>query len=430
MENLTQEQQRLPLWKLFFLTSGLMSLIPWNFMLNLTFLFDQQISENFYLYIFLVTSFSSLLSFLFSHFLFQKLKITRLLYICIFVSISAFISTGIILETNATSITKKVTSMVLVVISGFFIATFQRKISTFSSICGPISIKYFAIGTGLSGVGSNMIAIILAMIFPTNIQKLNRQNLSYQLTFYLVFVGIMFIVYLIIFNKYIGRYRHFVLSLNIKPTQKYTFERENDSSNHDFIPTIYSRTSRIKETNHSILSWKTKGLEPYYYFRSNFKRIIDIWMAALFTYVITLETVCYLLPNMTKKFDGGSQLYLLCYYFAYNLGDMIGKMIPKEYMFKSNILIHAFTIFRGVIQLYFVCLICYNPIDVFRHFLIRGLLFFFVGISNGNLTNCYFDISASRFLNNKKKDYSHYLINLSIILGVTSGTFIVLLWEI
>jgi hypothetical protein len=178
------------------------------------------------------------------------------------------------------------------------------------------------------------------------------------------------------------------------------------------------------------MSWKTRGSEPVYEFSSAFKKISDLWLGTLFTYVITLETVCFFIPDLTRKYDRGSQLFLLCYFFAYNLGDTIGKIVAKSFNLKSNLTVHIYTFLRGMMHVYFVCLVCFDPPLFFKHCLVRGMLFFVMGITNGHLTNCYFELSIKRFLNSRNKDYSHFLLNLSIVIGVTVGTGMGILWEV
>ena len=217
MDSLTQEQQRLPLWKFFFIYSGFISLIHWNFILNLTFYFDKLIAPGFYTYINLTYSVGLLISFLSTKYIFNSFSTPRQIVLTILLAALGYNLLGIILEIVENTLHRKIACICLILWYSFFAAFYQKKLSLFASMCGPISVQYFNIGIGFSGFSSNILAMIFVALFPAENSLFLKSNLNKQLVCYLILINLLVIIFLIVLYKYTERYGHFVSSIDLQP---------------------------------------------------------------------------------------------------------------------------------------------------------------------------------------------------------------------
>ena len=324
---------------------------------------------------------------------------------------------------------KKASSIILVGIFTFFSASFRRKVSEFASSCGPISSAYLNIGTGFSGLGSNLFAIIFTFFFPSYLFETRVQNLKYKITALLILFNFVFFIYIYIFYLFMRRYGHFVFLLDCK--NKIINQTETKNSFFTETNTEFTQSKmNIEKKKTSLATLKIVGTQQRRSTFSIFKRSIDIMCGILFTYVITLEVVCFMIPVFFKMFDHSHESLLLTYFLLYNLGDTLGKMLPHSYNFTSSSLLHFVTFLRVLLQIYFMFALYTEIPVVLKHFALRSVLYFFVGLSNGYLTNNYFAFSESRFIHPKNKAKSEFLIQFSLGLGITFGTFIAVLWSL
>ena len=177
-------------------------------------------------------------------------------------------------------------------------------------------------------------------------------------------------------------------------------------------------------------TWKTENQEPIYSFCGILKRILDLWLAIIFNYFITLEIVCYMIPTLTDKYQNGNQFFLLLDLFLYNLGDFIGRAIPPKVALNKNHWLHLFNFLRGFVQIYFVYILLADPAEWIRHWLLIGVIIFLIGVSNGFLTTKFFCEAPTRFGISNNKDLAGFLIIFGLIIGVSTGTFGGVLWNV
>ena len=438
MDSLTQEQQRLPLWRLFFVFAGVMTLIFWNSVLNLTLYFDQTIEAGFFVYITFAFSFGNIASFFTSRIFFKKFSSKKQIFFFICLSCVSFTLLGILLETIEDTLTKKIVAIILIAINGYGTGCFQGKLSGFSSSCGPISISYMNVGTGVSGFGSNILAIIFSLLFPVSHEG-DTVAMRKQLFSYLVGMNVLFVFFIIVLYKYMKRYGHFIDDIDSEAnlTEQLADSETNidsdtllnpDASNNSLKDPTKSNLE--SKTRRSFTTWKTHGSEPTFSFFSSMKRIIDIWSGIIFTYYFTLEVVCFLVPELTKIYDNNSNSYLLAYFFLYNLGDTLGKLVPVRFNFKSSFTLHLCNLLRVFFQVYFIFVLYSDNVPAFfTHYAFRGALYLLLGITNGYITNNFFCHSAERFRNPKNKDKAGFFVIFGLVLGVTLGSFSGILWN-
>ena len=397
------------LWSSFFTFSGMMSLIYWGFLLNLTLYFDLTLSPGYFLYVTFTYSIGSIMSFLTGKNIFGKWTTKKTIFTTSLIASLTFIILMICLETISSVLAKKILVICLIGVYSYFNGYFQGVISGLASICGPSSISFFNAGTGIAGFGSNLIAILFVFIFPTSHPSTRVLRLHHQIKAYFCFILFILSCYLILMKYFFKKYSH-ILSF---------FD--------DFSKKKQQRS--LLNSLESSDSWKILNSEPKYSLLSVFKRTIDIWFAMIFTYYISTEILCFMIPKLTFKFDQNNQLYLLTYFFLNNFGDCLGSLTPTKWNIQSTFYIHFWTFFRALIKIYFIILLYSQP-NIFSHYLLRGILNFGLGISNGFLTKNYFCISSNRFQHPDNQDLSGFLAFFSLILGVSCGTLSGVLWDV
>jgi hypothetical protein len=302
----------------------------------------------------------------------------------------------------------------------FFNSYYQGVITGFASVCGPISIQTYGFGTGIAGFGSNVIAIIFYFIFEITGGENLVKDLESQMISYIIVLPIIFVFYIITLFIFLRKYGHYVNMLDEEFKKK---EEQLLQTNEDI-----TRTDQSVKTINTFTSWKTTGTERKYSAFSVLKRIIDMWLAMIFTYAITIQMITFVLPNLADKYDGNGEIYILMYIFIYNFGDTIGKMLPSKWHFRNTFVVHGVTFGRFLFQIYFTVLIYTTPHKFFSHFVLRGLIFSVIGLSNGFLTNNFFVVAINRFRNIKNTDYAGYLMVFGLIIGIACGTFTGVLW--
>lgn len=439
MDSLTVEQQQKWGWKVFFVYAGIMTLVFWNSILNLTLYYNQKIEEGFFVYITFAFTFGSITSFLTSRTLFKHMSSRKQILFFIILSCLSFTAMGLMVELVPNIMAKKVLSIAFAIINGYVSGCYQGKLSGFSSVCGPQTITYFNVGTGISGFSTNIMAIIFTFIFPTTEDL--QLGLQRQLIGYLVILNIIFAFFIVVLFRFLRRYGHFVDELDQSTeVAKLLMEEEEDNfidsskptTNENSMHTLDTtqRKEMIDNEGKSFTTWKTRNSEPPYGVFSVIKRIIDLWSGIIFLYYFTLQVVCFFVANLTEKYDNSNNLYMLAYFFLYNLGDTLGKMIPPKFNIKSSFLLHFFNLGRTTFQIYFLFLIFTIPWVFFYHYVTRGAIYLLLGLSNGYFTNVFFCHSADRFRNPKNKDFSGFMIVFGLIMGVTLGTLSGILWSI
>jgi hypothetical protein len=435
MQALTEEQQKIGLWRFFFCFSGLMSLLYWNFILNLVLYFELTVEKGFFTYATFAYSIGNILSFTTGKIVFKKLSTSKSIIYNIIGASLLFILMMILMEVINSTLAKKISLLLFVFLYSYFAGYFQGSCSGYASICGPSSISSFTVGTGVAGVFANIVAIIFVFIFPTNDEKTRVQQLGRQMIAYIFFIGIIFVLYLVTYYFYMKKFGHFVTAVD-GPDDKgsQVLEDEEETLNNDDENESDNKTTKSKKTfktnARSFTTWKTTGSERKYSYFSVLKRVIDIFFSMIFTYFLTIQIVTFMVVNLASKYDDSNEMAILIYFTIYNLGDTIGKFSPASMNIKNSFVMHLLTLLRGLIQIYFLFMIYTEPPKFFYHCVTRGIIYLFIGLTNGYFTNIYFYVCINRFNNPKNKNMGGYLMIFGLIIGVTCGTLGGVLWNI
>ena len=208
------EEQKGLLWKSFFIFSGIMSLVYWSFLLNLTLYFDLTIAQGYFLYVTLTYSIGSIASFVTGKLIFKKWKSQKIIFAGTLIASLSYIFLIILLESISCVLARKILVITLMGVYSYFNGYFQGVMSGFASICGPLSISAYNTGTGIAGFGANLVAIVFVFIFPTTRPQTRLLRLHHQIRAYLGFILVMFSCYLLVMVKYFKRFGHFVSSFD------------------------------------------------------------------------------------------------------------------------------------------------------------------------------------------------------------------------
>ena len=427
----TEEQQKSPLWRIFFISSGMITLFYWNCLLNMATYFDKTVKKGLFVNMTFSYSIGNIISFLTSRFIFKKLKSKFEMFFHMGIASICFTIMIVLVEIFKSDEFKEIICLCLILLFAFFGSAFQGNLSGFSSSCGPTTIVLFNLGLALAGFGSNILAIFFVYLFPTTEQVLEKKNLQRQMISYLIVLSVFVLIYFIILYQYLKHFGHFVNSLDssknvtkaIMKNDQILLNTDDQDNFQDLKPL---KPVDIKSTS----TWKTKNSEPIYNTFNVWTRLIDLWFGIIFNYFITLEIVCYMIPNLTNQYDSGNQYFLLLYLFLYNLGDTLGRMIPGKFNFKNTKFLHLFNFIRGFIQIYFIYIILSTPPKALSHYAFRGAIILLIGISNGFFTNNFFCTAAMRFSTGVNKDLGGFLIIFGLIVGVATGTLSGVLWDI
>lgn len=428
----SEEQQKSALWRLFFISSGMITLFYWNCLLNMATYFDKTIKKGLFVNMTFSYSLGNIISFLTSRFIFRKLKSRFEMFFHMGIASICFTIMIVLIEIFKSDDFKEIICLAMILLFAFFGSAFQGNLSGFSSSCGPTSIVLFNLGLALAGFGSNVLAIFFVYIFPTTDEAIEKKNLQRQMISYLIVLSVFVLIYFVILYYFLKYFGHFVNSLDssknvtkaIMKNDQILLDSEDQKNQENDLKPL--KSSDIKSTS----TWKTKNSEPIYSVFKVWVRLLDLWFGIIFNYFITLEIVCFMIPNLTDQYDSGNQYFLLLYLFLYNLGDTLGRMIPGKLNFKNSSFLHVFNLIRGVIQVYFIYILLSTPPSVLTHSAFRGAVIFLIGTSNGFFTNNFFCTAASRFSTAVNRDLGGFLIIFGLIVGVATGTLSGVLWNI
>lgn len=313
---------------------------------------------------------------------------------------------------------QKIILITLVALYAYFNGYYQGKVTGFGSACGLLSIQGYSVGISISGIGANIIAIIFALIFNSADQGNLETSLKNQMISYLICLPLVFTCYIIVLCLFFKRFGHYVD----------LFDQELNAKEEPLLVKTTKSDRMSVKTMKTFASWKTVGSERKYSGLSIMKRIMDMWMAMIFTYYFSIQSLTFMIPTLADKYDNNDQMYILVYILLYNIGDTLGRLFPHSWNFKSTFAVHLITILRCLVQIYFIFLIFTSVPKFLSHFVFRGVVYLLIGVSNGFLTNNYFYISPLRFRNIKNQDYSGFLMVLALFVGIACGTFSGVLW--
>jgi hypothetical protein len=394
--------------------------------------FDSLIGEGLFVRMTFIYAVSNITSYLTSRFVFKGVRTQTIMCLNLGVAVLCFTFMSLLCGLMKTQVFLELIVLSLVYLFSYFEGSFLGNLSGFASACGPQSIVLFSIGLSLAGFGSNVISIIFAYIFPTNLIENKEKNLFRQLICYLVLMNMLFIIHLCIFFKFKKYYGMYFTALDIEKNKEETVTDQPTITHPDMIEV--ETTMSNEDSNMQEIKPKNGDLElvqePKYNGITIIWKSLDIWLGVLFNYTITLEAVCFMIPQLTQQYDKGNEIFLLSYFFIYNFCDAIGRIIPSRFQFKSVHLLHLSTFLRIFIHVYFTVLVMYDVPPYLSHYTVRGFMFLLVGVSNGFLTNNYFCFASNRFTKAANKDLAGFLTNFGLIVGITAGTFDSVLWYI
>lgn len=412
------------IWKTYFITSGVVSLIFWNTILNLTEYFAAVFPASSFTFISFVFCFGSILSFFIAPALFQgmshKSYINFSLIMCLITFALSFYSCE---ATERSSLNWKlcVTCFFLL---GFFNAALQARLTGMAAYLSKREIVLFNFGTGLAGVGSNILAWLIELaVFGMNNKKRTLHELRFEVIIYcgiialtLVFFFFWQLFFDFIFPQVLRCEEDLQIENVLKSEQSYRVEDEDEVES--ILSNEKNQISKVPfpSINHPLTKWQIIW------------KCLDLLLGLTYLLICTIIVVAYFDIKAFFLFDKpGTLISIPVYMFCFNLADTAGKFIPEKKLLTSAVWAHLLNGARTLLPIYFVMLIYGGAHAFWRLSSVRLLSNVILGLSNGYLINSFMALITDRFHSKQDKSKAAYYAVLFLFLGVVSGSFVNLL---
>ena len=418
-------------WKATFFLSGIYCMFHWNCILNMEPYFKDYIHYKLFDILTFTFSAFSILSFMTSRMITKKLKTSIILYYLIYCSSIIFALIYLVLRISNLPLFEFIFALITISMLSFLIAAFQGVIAGLCLVGGPSSILYYNLGYPCAGVFNDVLGILFEYFFPTSNMKNQLRNLNNQLVLYIL-LSIVYTFFLILFiNSFMKKYKYFISKIdeckqsNINMLSNNLISIEDDPNEIDGLMINSRSEGSLKIPN----SRKNNLLiEPIFSNWEIFKKIIDIWMGILISFVITFSIISYMYPHMTRKYDKSSHNVLILVFFLSNFCDFFGILLSECWVIKNLYLLHFINFLQVPCYIYFVIIIMVDMDSFLTSWAFRIPMLVFVGLLNGFLSKNFYSFANRRFAYPKNVEMAGYLINFAAILGIAAGTFMSVLW--
>jgi hypothetical protein len=348
--------------------------------LNITLYFTVFINEDVITKYLFAYSIGGMVSFLLSPILFAKFSTRAQVYFSLVMILVTFYSSFLVVEINSLGIQAKVfLTTIAIALAGFFSSSFQSKAAGISSSHTAKEIGHYNVGTGLSGLSSNVISFGATLIWHSYFEEKDEQgrpvanegNIRKQMYFNILCVFVVFVFYFLVdvlFNRRFGA-------------------RETDNTEERQVEMILDQDLILKDTSKS---------------KSELKIVInsfDILMGIFFLYTCMISIVGFGAIFTQIQYDRGSALFIIPFYmFAFNVGDVIGKYSPQSTQIAQTKYLHllCFAMVLFYVQ-FFSQLLTKNVPEAVKSPVSRWVGMLLVGLLNGYLTTNFMIQAASRF---------------------------------
>ena len=148
---------------------GMLSLLCWNSLLNLTNYFNHTISKDIYTYITWSFCFGGILSFILSPVMFYSIQNKKSLYLSLFLTFFTFLSVLLICNSYWVDLgIKKFLVIQGIFVMGFFSSFFQSKVFSIAASFSAMEIRFFNLGSGVMGFLSNVIYYLISIYYKSD----------------------------------------------------------------------------------------------------------------------------------------------------------------------------------------------------------------------------------------------------------------------
>lgn len=385
------------LWKSFFIIGGIIAMIYQYSILSLTEYFALKVRKNIFIYLMATFSTGQLLSFLLLYFIGKRLSVRPTLLISLLLGSISFGLMFMSIYAFPSDNGKLIGCLVFMFINAITMTMFLIKITSLSTGIGNNELVFLNLGTGLSGVSSNIIIFIFSLIFPFKNNETDYvRQLEYQLIGYSCVIVLMLISFYIVETIFSKKYFD-----NVYKDLRYS--------------TIGKSTSHPKDVN------------------ATFKHGIDCYAGQFLNYAISIAILSYFLAGAFFQFDfGKSKIYTVAVFnFFFNISDFLAKLIPHRLLVKGFVKMHSLSLIRILTILYFVLVI---KLDKEGGFFSKGWIRFIIlsisGFVHGYLKNVFMTNCADRFNDIGNKEFSGFYSIFAVITGYFFGGVIGLTTEI
>lgn len=391
------DTEKSPVWKLFFLAGGFVSLFVWNSLLNLVDYFEKALEPNSFSLVAFVFFFGQVTSILTSSIVFRGFKITAALNVSLGCILFGFFCLIYFVEFTLSTDTNKMCVLLASLFLGYTSAYFQSKTFALAAQCSLEELLYVSFGTGLAGVLTNLFSFFVSLVYPTGDDTETLMALRRQVLVYLLMTVIAFVFYLVIQHEFQVMYKDLVERCE-------EVERELE---HAFSDVISYDTRKAED------EWKIMRV------------VGSLLLGTLFFYAVTLLFVVYFNVKCYFAFDDNRNAFNIAYYmFFFNVSDSIGKIFPPSLTLKSERALWVISILRLAFLGHLFCVLTNVFSETWATPFIRILINVVLGFSNGLLTNSVYDQVANRFHTRNEKGKAEYLVVLFLMTGVGLGALL------
>lgn len=394
----------------FFLFSGATFVALWNLILNFSPYFNLIIFEGFSVYMTFTLKIGTVLSFVSSYQLFKQVNSGKVIFCTLMVSCFVLSLFVFLMEVMAASLLKQVCLLLLLFMCGYCMGAFQGEVSGLAASVGSVSITRMQSGIGVSGFGSNLLTALFYFVFPTNRASTRMAAYRNQLIFFVALLVCVVAVYLMVL--FVSLKRH---------PETFYLKGTEDTDSKDQSKDCGHKNSMLTPTN-------ALPLEEIYSLPAVTLRVVDLWVGLVCNLGLSIQTVCFVISNLTAKYDHNNELWLLCYLFVYNVSDTLAKFVPPRFFVSSFKRLHSISLARLALQGYFVLVIEWTPSRILTLPAARMLGFLTLAVIDGFFINNFFCMAADRFRSKDNKHKSGYAMMCALNVGVLAGTFSGVLW--
>lgn len=373
------EQEEDKPYKIFFLFSGMGSLLLFNAILNFSLLFDNTI-KGLYFYILFSFSFGSMVCFILIGLIGEAWSKYKILIIITLFQLFVFIFMILYTVSGPAPDWGMLIIVIAAFLAGIASSWFQSLSAGLAMETSSEAIKFFNFGTGLVGLLINIIMIVLNYFFPAADEKGYHFDMAYKqvycfLPFFVLTLG-LYLVSVWFYNKDVRR----VTDLsNIK----------------------YQEIENNEVPNMNIL-----------------KRSLDIEFGIFILLLTSVNLVAFLIVKAFQTFDEASGRSIAIFFLAYNLADTLSKIAPISWLPRNPLSIHLINLTKILLNVFFFVIIIGNVQNLLSSFYLRVALIVLNGLLNGMMTNALMIINSERFSKAKEKERAGYWNIFSLLLGV------------
>jgi len=408
------------IWKTYFITGGVVSLLFWNTILNHAEYLAAVFPTSSFTFISFAFCFGSILSFFIAPALFQGMSHKSYVNFSLFTCMALFVLSFYSCESTESLSLNWSLSLACFFLLGFFNSALQARLTGMAAYLSKREIVLFNSGTGLAGVGSNIIAWLIQLaIFGFNDGKRTLRQLRFELIIYsgiialtLIFFFFWQLLFDFVFPEVLRCEQDLKMENVLRSEENYS--PEDDDEVLSILSDKKAKTSKVPfpKIYYPLTKWQIIWTA------------LDLLCGITYLLLVSMVAVAYFTIKAVFVMDKPDAIISIpAYMFFFNLADTAGKLLPERMLLSSAAWAHTLNALRTISPVYFAVIIYGNVDSFWRASTIRLLVNLLLGFSNGYLTNSFMALITDRFEFKHDKSRAGYFSVLFLLFGVVTGAF-------